>query len=50
MNSLTIFALKQLSLQSFSGLNVNMKVLAEEKMSSTVPALFIVSVGFDPSK
>lgn len=39
-----------LKLTNVGGLNVNLKTLIDEKMKPEVPALFIVSVGFDPSK
>ncbi len=39
-----------LKLNGVGGLNVSLKTLVDEKMKPEVPALFIVSVGFDPSK
>ncbi len=50
MSSLNILAKKILQLDSLAGLPFNLKKLTSETLSSQMPALFIVSAGFDPSK
>ena len=49
-HNLTSFVLSLLKLPNLSGLDANMKTIVNEKMKNTVPCLFIVSIGFDPSK
>ena len=49
-HTLTSFVLSLLKLANLSGLDANMKTIVNEKMKNTVPCLFIVSIGFDPSK
>lgn len=49
-HTLTSFVLSLLKLPNLSGLDANMKTIVNEKMKNTVPCLFIVSIGFDPSK
>ena len=49
-NSLSNFVQKTLELTNLSGIEINMKNFTDHKMSSKTPLLFIVSVGFDPSK
>jgi dynein heavy chain 2 len=49
-HTLTSFVLSLLKLPNLSGLDANMKTIVQEKMKNTVPCLFIVSIGFDPSK
>ena len=49
-NTLTGFVQDTLGLDSLSGWEVSMRGLVEDKMKNTVPSLFIVSIGFDPSK
>ena len=39
-----------LQIQNLSGLDISMQLLTEKKMTNKIPCLFIVSVGFDPSK
>ena len=42
--------METLQVHNLSGMDLSMTVLTEQKMKSKVPCLFIVSVGFDPSK
>lgn len=39
-----------LGIQNLTGMDINMKLIADKKMTNKIPCLFIVSVGFDPSK
>lgn len=49
INSLSEFVTTTLKLQNLSGA-IGMEQLCNRKMTKDVPCLFIVSVGFDPSK
>lgn len=48
--ALTAFAKDLLGLDSLAGMALNLKALASNTLSKNLPALFIVSAGFDPSK
>lgn len=50
INSFSNFVMKTLEIQNLTGIDINMKVITDRKMSNKIPCLFIVSVGFDPSK
>lgn len=50
MASLTIFVKAILQLDNLAGMSLNFKTLTSSILSNQLPALFIVSAGFDPSK
>jgi|688.fasta_scaffold578120_1 hypothetical protein len=42
--------MKTLNIDNLSGMEINMETISTKKMTNKIPCLFIVSVGFDPSK
>ena len=50
INAVCNFTIGVLKVNNLSGTNLNLKTLVDEKLKPEIPALFIVSVGFDPSK
>ena len=50
MSSFSHFIVNTLGIHNLTGIDINMKVITDKKMTNKIPCLFIVSVGFDPSK
>lgn len=50
INALTRFAEQVLKLNTLSGMILNFEELTSSLINKSIPALFIVSPGFDPSK
>ena len=48
--ALVEFVMKNLGVSSMSGTTHTFKSISEKEISNSIPALFIVSTGYDPSK